>query len=287
MGGTVAVTIRRENGELLKMARKTGSYSWMFTSKKFNNGKVDEAIDDYYKIFGEMKEDFESGAPYKFPMSPAYGWCNETNPVDYGLVFIDIMKKEIHSMQGYDSPGLVGMNEFSTHYINDKETDDALESLLVNNHLSLHIKDEDGAKKELGMVHDIFGHDINLKKMGKLLDDAFDDKGIIFDIAGRASSYNLKGTPIGLKDYKIVRYHETAEGLIEFARALTSNGIVFNDEEKRNWESSLNEDLEDYGLDIDCEDDNAYEKALEEKKAELRKELLAVWTETPQNKVKP
>ena len=40
MGGTVAETIRKENGEIIKMARKTGAYNWMFFSKEFSNNQI-------------------------------------------------------------------------------------------------------------------------------------------------------------------------------------------------------------------------------------------------------
>lgn len=279
MGGTVAVTIRRENGELLKMARKTGSYSWMFTSINFNNGKVNEAIDDYYKIFAEMKEDFESGEPYKFPMSTEYGWCNETMPVDYGLVFIDVMKKEIHSMQGYDNPGLISINAFSRVYVNDEETDKAYQSLLENNQLCLHVIQSDDSIKDFGMIHDVFGKDVNLKKMEQIIEDSYNDKGPLFEIIGKDSMFNLKAVPVGLKDYNKVRYSESPEGLIQFAKALQNSGLTFTTEEKKGWIEKLNDFLEDYEIDGDFDDDDTYEDALKTEKESLKKQLLDAFDE--------
>lgn len=283
MGGTVAVTIRRENGELLKMARRTGSYSWMFTSKKFNNGQVDEAIDDYYKNFAEMKEDYESGEPHKFEMTSEYGWCNETMPVGYGLVFIDVMKKEIHSMQNYDNPGVTSLHYFSNVYLNDEETDDALESLLVNNQLNLYIQERDGSKRELGSVHDVFGKDINSKKMQEFIESSYQDKGVFFDLVGKMGAYDVKGITKGLKGYNIVRHAETPEGLIEFAKTLQSNGIVFNEEEKKGWTETLEELIEQYELEDDVEN---YEEKLEEAKEVFRNNLRNIFSKEMQNKLK-
>lgn len=114
MGGTVAVTIKKDN-QLKKMARKTGSYNHMFFSEEFLNNDIEKAIKDYCQIFDGMREDYLKGEPYKYAMSGAYGWCDQMIPVDYGFVFIDLDKKEIHSMQGYDVPGKFNMMEINEY----------------------------------------------------------------------------------------------------------------------------------------------------------------------------
>ena len=54
------------------MARKTGAYNWMFFTREFADKNFDLAIENHVKAFLEMKEDFETGTPYKFNMSPVY-----------------------------------------------------------------------------------------------------------------------------------------------------------------------------------------------------------------------
>lgn len=77
MGGTVAETIREEDGNIIKMARKTGAYNWMFFSKEFNQKDFKKAVEDHTKIWFEMRGDFISGPKYTYPMSPVYGFHEE------------------------------------------------------------------------------------------------------------------------------------------------------------------------------------------------------------------
>lgn len=72
MGGTAGEAIRRENGEVIKMARRTGAWNWLIFTKAFCEGRFDEAIDEHAKAFFEMREDYLSGEPYKLPMSQVY-----------------------------------------------------------------------------------------------------------------------------------------------------------------------------------------------------------------------
>ena len=103
MGGSVGVVIKKNNKKK-KMCRRTGSYNYLFFSEETLKGDIDLAINNYYKIFDDMVEDFNSGEPYKFPMSPVYGGYNQCGPVEYGLVFIDFDSQTIHSIQWYDTP---------------------------------------------------------------------------------------------------------------------------------------------------------------------------------------
>jgi hypothetical protein len=233
MGGTVAETIRKENGELIKMARKTGAYNWMFFSKDFNNGQVEKAISDHVEKFFEMKRDFESGEPYEFPMSPVYGWCNETAPVDYGLVVIDFQKKKIHSMQGYDMPGRTSSISLSKFVLSDKDTEENYKFLTNNNLLEVH----DHRGNYLGDIHTVFGSDNTFDNIQSVIEGSYSP---IQKIKSLFSDKSIKPTYLdltlkSLKDFEIISYEENPDGLVEFITNLKADGFTFDKEEVTLW----------------------------------------------------
>lgn len=282
MGGSVAVTVRRENGELIKMCRRTGSYSFMFTSKDFNNGNVDKAIDNYKKNFDEMREDYLNNSPNKFEMSSVYGWCQEMAPVDYGLVFIDTKDKEIHSMQGYDMPGSILISSFSSMYMYEKEEIKERRNLIENNQLVLFSKVKNEIK-ELGSVKELFGEDLTYKKFKKIIDSLVDNEKEYYHLIGNNSLFSIRATPTGLKDYKIVRYEESVDGASEFAKTLLEKGFTFNDAEKKLWLEFISCNLENRELDelTDIEntadiEDSLYQKLLDEAREAAKEKFMAI-----------
>lgn len=213
MGGTVAVTIRKKDGTIYKMARKTGSYTGMFFSEDFANGDFDKAIDSYIKIFTEMKEDYEKGEPYKFAMSPFYGWCNELAPFDYGLVVIDFKDNVIYSMQEYDLPG--------TTYLGD-----------------LFIKSERYFSGNL-IVHDFNSGETS--RLYKILncdpndtgDDLFKKVSTNDELMKRSSIYSLYDEK--LENFTLKNYDNDLDSLVKFFNDLKIAGFIFNDKEISLW----------------------------------------------------
>lgn len=269
MGGTVAETIRQENGEIIKMARKTGAYNWMFFSKKFNNDQINEAIDDHVELFNQMKEDFETGEPYKYPMSPVYGWCNHTAPIDYGLVVIDFKEKKIHSMQEYDSPATLHSIYFSTTMKHSEEVTEDYKFIV--NHNCVDVYDED--MNYCGDVHSVFGS-VNTYDN---IQQSFNNNYIkiiqnIINPSNVPKKYIFM--PKILKDFQFINYNDNPDGIIHYLTALAADGFNFNTEETSYWKECINikeyvcENLsnEDYDAitDIDQYSENA-KKEFEEK----------------------
>jgi len=241
MGGTVAVSIRRENGDVVKMARRTGSYGSMLTSQEFLSGQTDLAVDNYIQIFNEMKEDYQSGAPYKHPMSPCYGGFESLAPTGYGLVVIDIQNKKIHSMQSYDRPGSLHGMTFSDFCVYDKDYEQALDLLLSKNQLVVYDK-----KSFLGSVQDVLGADITTSKIGALIKKSFRDEPSGSELYKDISS--LDYWPAVLEGYEKLFYKETMQDLIVFAKNLKNDGFMLSSEEKEIWKEHAQyflEDLED------------------------------------------
>lgn len=245
MGGTVAETIRKEDGQIIKMARKTGAYNWMFFSKDFNSGKIEEAIDAHVQKFTEMKDDFESGEPYKFPMSPVYGWCDHIAPTDYGLVVIDFQNKKIHSMQGYDVPGTLYSISLSKHMGGDKETKEAYKFMAENNLFEVY----DNDMKHLGDIHSVFGAKDTFNAIQKEIENAYNPLNALKDIfkKNKVNPSQLIFTPKALKDFEIITYEEGPEDLLKFLTNLKADGFNFNADEVKMWKEHF-ADFQEYGI---------------------------------------
>lgn len=241
MGGTVGVTLRRKDGSIEKMARRTGSYASMFFSKEFAENNIDEAIDNYIKTFKEMKEDYQKGEPYKFNMSPEYGWCNEMAPIDYGLVVIDFKDKIIYSMQEYDLPGTSYFGEF---FIQSEK------------HLSGNLIAENPETKEKLRIFELLKckPESLRDEIVLILNNDFDYK-----IAREYLIYDEK-----LSDFKLMTYDEDLYGLIYFFKDLQEAGFSFNKEELYLWKEFAKNKLETTLEHSEIESEEEIEKLEEE-----------------------
>lgn len=263
MGGIIAETIIKKDGTILKMARKTGAYNWMFFSKEFNEGNFDKAIENHVEIFNKMREDFLSGEPYEMPMSPVYGWCEETSPIDYGLVVIDFKNKKIYSMQEYDTPGYFHSSMLSNVVVLEKEEKENIDFLIKNNLLEV-LEDSSDEYKSLGDVKSFFGNNVDLNKVKKYNNIGIRDffkppKRVIF-------------FPKVMSDFEFKRYEETPNGLIDFAKDLKFDGFNFNEVEIKSWSERLKDfDLECFLDDVDAALEECESKAEKNKNKMLKK----------------
>lgn len=271
MGGTVAETIRRENGEVIKMARKTGAYNWMFFTKEFCEKNFDVAIDDHIKSFIEMRDDYLSGEPYDYIMTPVYGWCDNTFPVDYGLVVIDIQKKKIHSMQGYDRPGYHYASLISNCV--DKDVKFNFNYLLKNN-LLLAINYRDENESEIKDIKELFGNDFSLKKLIAKLNAVF-SKSINL-LNSQYSLIDLVFFPKVLSEFEFIKYEETPEGTLSFLKNLIDDEFSLTPDDFEGWREKINNFDVDYFLkeeDYHIEDDDLIDKIIAENKEKIIEEI--------------
>lgn len=121
MGGSVAVTARRANGEEFRMCRWTNALPAYFQDARWIDGDESQ-LDEYLKPWLRMRKDFEKNFPGPQPKvnAPGDAWRkwgdafehNMTSvyapypylaPHSYGLVVIDYKTKTVLSMQGYSS----------------------------------------------------------------------------------------------------------------------------------------------------------------------------------------
>jgi len=267
MGGTVAETIRKEDGSIIKMARRTGAYNYMFFSKEFNNGEIDKAVTEHIDIFMEMKEDFENGEPYKYEMSPVYGGFTLLAPVDYGLVVIDIKNKKIHSMQDFDNPGFINMFKLSESMTFEQKILDSYNFLIENNKLLIYNNEQ-----LLGDCIQVFGEDASLSTVQKIINDAYSS-----DVKSKFKHeelFYLRIMPESLKDFEFISYDDSEKELFKYATNLVSDGFEFSDEEINTWLEYSERYFE--FLDIEGEDlsDDEYESKLEEAFESYKNELM-------------
>lgn len=270
MGGTVAETIRKEDGSIIKMARRTGAYNHMFFSKEFNNGEIDKAVTEHIDIFMEMKEDFESGEPYKYEMSPVYGGFTLLAPVDYGLVVIDIKNKKIHSMQDFDNPGFIYMIKLSESMTFEQKILDSYNFLIENNKLLIYNNEE-----LLGDCIQVFGKDASISTVQKIINDAYSSSDIKRKFKHEELFY-LRIMPDGLKDFEFILYDDSEKELLKYATNLISDGFEFSDEEINTWLEHSERYFE--FLDIEGEDlsDDEYDSKLEEAFTSYKNELMKI-----------
>lgn len=257
MGGTVAVTVKKD-GVLKKMARKTGSYSSMLFSNEMLNGNVDQALSNYFKIFDEMRDDFKQGSlsgHYELPMSAVYGGYEFFAPSGYGLVFIDFDTKQIHSMQGYDSPGMfsaieVKLERFHKSNPHGFKEDYCLEKFMQEGKVNVvvYLSEEDhefelddfiqkcGIKSRDALIEVLIKEDNFLsffKKKGLSL-KLSQDKEVFVD------SFNFS---FSLKEFNLVKYDEDIDGCVSMFNQLKE---YLNDEEVDIWRDFASDLLDDF-----------------------------------------
>ncbi len=230
MGGTVAETIRRENGQILKMARRTGAYNWMFFSREFLEGDEEKAIAEHHRGFEEMRQDWlknqESGK-FEFGMTDAYGWCEHTAPIDYGLVVIDFQARKIHSMQGYDTPFSMSIWDFGAMFESEGAKEAALAEKMIREDWAFFAN---RSLEPLGSLSEAFAgaasRELRIERMEELL------KGFRTEAAPGKRIDRIVPAKGG---FELLRYEETPKGALSMAKALSAEGFSFREDEIQMW----------------------------------------------------
>ena len=121
MGGTVAITLRLEDGTEYRMNRWTNSFPTFVNALGFIE-KDPEHIKNYMQSWFDMKDDWERNKdgkprsdgfggtepPYEHNMTDMYApYPAGLQPVSYGLLVLDMQKNVILTNQGYSVPGII------------------------------------------------------------------------------------------------------------------------------------------------------------------------------------
>lgn len=105
MGGNIAWTIRREDGDEYRMSRWTNIFPDVITDE-FLSGDSD-AFDEALAQWFELKKDWATNGPtgpFKHSMTPAYApYPYGLRPDEYGIILVDFVTKTLISCNHYTS----------------------------------------------------------------------------------------------------------------------------------------------------------------------------------------
>ncbi len=108
MGGLVGFTIREENGKEHRMCRWTNVMPWAVSHMGIvlkDPMHVHDVLSPWY----EMADDYQNDRKDKSPMAWSYVPHAGLNPVEYGLILVDMKNNVILDMQGYTAVGRVSV----------------------------------------------------------------------------------------------------------------------------------------------------------------------------------
>lgn len=260
MGGTLSEVIRKTDGTIVKRERGTGAYNKIFISEDFNNNAQEKAIEDHLELI-VVPEDIYPLAPFA-----------------YGLVVIDMLNKKIHSLQGYDTPGIYNIISIS-QFLWVPQISKKYDDLLKQNKFMVY---ENGTL--LGDCHEVFGNDISFEKINKMVKlDNNPLKKLLKTIKLIKNEHILfiDFKPKSLLDFEIIKYEESTSGILELAKNLKKDGFSFDERDKKAW---LDFAKNYYDHELLVEDnmqwsDKEYKKQLEIAKEEYKTKLENVLTE--------
>jgi len=267
MGGTVAVTLRTEDGAEHRMARWTNIFPetvhnlgfisgdlsyWNNSLKRFYEMKQDwdDNHKEYEKRQAERPDDHEYQDVFRFPMTPCYGDYTSLAPEGYGLIVLDQVEKKILEMQGYTSFG-----EEMNASIGMSMDWDAMQEI-KNGQLSVEDYMESVRQKgdenraldfynmcEAGRVAALRSYNM---KIGDFEDSSL--QGVpteqIFKDHIANARRGIDRFALDLSPYTVERFDEDSEGAIQMRKRILELGFGLSDEEERFWQEWINDELE-------------------------------------------
>lgn len=122
MGGSVGVTILKNNGERISMNRWTNILPYFFRQASLYKGEEEKWIKDFCAQWEEMKKDYEDNkdtGKFKHNMTDVYFPYDTLSPVEYGLVVVDFPNKKIYNSQDYTSLNKLYAHSIRKRYYNN------------------------------------------------------------------------------------------------------------------------------------------------------------------------
>jgi len=237
MGGSIAVTARKTNGEVIRMCRWTNPLPEFFQNVRWLDS--DEThLNEYNKIWFEMREDYKRNAPgpepdinedekawdtwsngFEHNMTPVYAPYPFLAPHAYGLVVIDYQTKTLLSMQGYS-----GLIEILSSWLADVGARLELTEDPHEDELRLQKLFERGCV----CVVPWSARDLeNARKVSSL------EKARKLCANGGWKKHRFFMDP---SPWTMTRFPETREGLRDFRERLEQLGFCLTDEEQALWD---------------------------------------------------
>jgi len=268
MGGTVAVTLRTEDGKEHRMARWTNIFPetvhnleflsgdlsyWDESLKRFYDMKQDwdDNHEEYEKRQAERPDDYEYQDVFQFPMTPCYGDYTNLAPEGYGLIVLDQKNKKILEMQGYTHFGdmmkasiSMAMDWDTMQEIRDGKVSvkDCMEHLRKNTDYNVALDFYDLCEAGKVVAKASYNRDLGDFETFSL------QKGIsteqIFKHEILDEKRGMDRYVLDLSPYTVERFDEDSEGAIQMRKRVLELGFVLSDEEEKIWQEWINDNLE-------------------------------------------
>src|SRR3990167_692614 len=215
MGGTIAVCLRKPNGEEFRMLRWTNPIPYYIHNIKFFN-KDEEYIEEYLFQWREMKQDWEKNSKsknFEFNMTDVYApYDNKClYPCSYGLILIDMVNDKILSLQGYTKIGF------------------------TYNH-ALSLANDGGIISDNDILEDykqLYNNDRFLKIVDKMNNKILENKS--FGELCNVPSQEFWEIEINTSPFSVEDFSETEEGVLSLKKRVLELGFNISAEEEKEW----------------------------------------------------
>lgn len=269
MGGTIAVTLRKPDGIVHKMARWTNPLPEFVTNLAMIN-KDPSHVDEWMEQWNGMAKDWDDHLPeieaarkkygdkfwdhlnvkFRFPMTACYGGYRLLAPTGYGLVVIDQQKNHILTSQGYCSFGVVHAAGISLDVPYDKNTFDEnaikalkgrclptfvelVEAGRVKKAVGLRVTSVKGGKSRTSQV------DKSVEGMGlvELVEMALYgcDYNRTRNIKVKDPTFRMMHFAVDMSPYTIIDYEREENGWKLFRDKLIELGFPLTEEDEKEW----------------------------------------------------
>ena len=249
MGGSLGVTIRFENGSIEPMSRWTNSTPGFINSYSFAV-KDEKHLNAYMQQWYDMKKDYDDNhntGNYEFNMTPVYADHRLKSPDEYGMLVIDYMSNTILHCQGYTKYGTTAGSHyalmyqdrvnFSEEYLTETYSD--LEELIKSDRLKIvetNYNKSDSyevylEKEKLAEANaTIYKGDIG--SFIKYCNDAYAK-------SYRSSEQTNINVIYDLSPWKIIRFPESKQGILDLKDKMYDLGFTFSAEEETAWSNYI------------------------------------------------
>lgn len=209
MGGSVAVTVREQNGQEHRMCRWTNSLPWFV-----NNVRLLRKDPSHLREYLEKWEKMKVGAPY--------GDHPFLAPIDYGIMVVDMQKDVVLSHQGYTTFGKTYV--FSSELDEIMDCDDSLRPVRTREFL------------EAGKVKSVRYLDRRTRQIVNL--------PVPTSVRSLTEQFKFSDQlefALDMSPYELMDYKHNINGKVGMRGKLSELGFVISDEENRIWDEWIKE----------------------------------------------
>jgi hypothetical protein len=225
MGGKVAFAIIQKDKPEFTAIAWTGVDNHLFYSTEFVQGDTEKAIKNVVKEVKKYNKNFIDSKESK-----------GISPCSYGLVVVNMEKKQVRSFQDYNFPMQIDLIVFKNQIISGSDL--PLRELIEKDCLTVVDKKNN---KEYSLI-DFFGTtDVDKVRSGFFKNKENQFSEINFPNSS-ISKYNVLDNivlkPKGI-DFELIRYPISATGAVQMAQDLRDDGISFSNKENAGWKEFI------------------------------------------------